>query len=238
MLDIQSTTGLRVLTPDEHVSPTDIISDDDQGILSGVSVAMSDCYWLMGDIAAKYIDIAAQQGFRVKKLDNRDVYVTDYHVFEAVGYFAGKRSARTIRYYYETARFYPKEVRDEFDMLDFGTFVVARSFREQWREVLEYAAVNPQLGAEQIREVFISANAGTPPDSTESDAAQGDETASARAEAGGVLALFSKLVDAAHQAVSRLPLPEELRRRGMYLVGELREWISESTEELKHQGEQ
>ncbi|MHC4748259.1 MAG: hypothetical protein ACYTFW_00150 [Planctomycetota bacterium] len=50
---------------------------------------------------------------------------------------------RTIRYYAETANFYPIDIREEYDMLPFSHFDLARNFGDHWEEVLQLGAQNP-----------------------------------------------------------------------------------------------
>lgn len=226
----------RVLAESEYASYSDIVSDADQVELHSISESMTEFQFRIGDIAARISRDATAQGFRVKHFANRpdgDVYVTQQQIDDAVGHFC-HREGRTVRYYREVAQFFPPDVRAEFaspDLeykLDFNMFVVARSFREQWRDVLEFAAVNPQMSKDAVRTHFIEQAQGTPP-----DVVCGDETADERAQASGLLALFSRLVDAAHRAVQSLPLSDDQRHSGILLVAQLREWIADTADELK-----
>lgn len=221
----------------EHASYTDIVSDADQVELHSISESMTEFQFRIGDIAARISQEASIQGFRVKRHElsrERDVYVTQQQIDDAVGHFC-HREGRTVRYYREVAQFYPPNARAEFASsgleysLDFKFFVMARSFRDQWRDVLEYAINNPQLSVADVRTYFIELAQGVPNDATGGD----DDEAVERGNFVTLLGLFSKLVDAAQRAVQSLPLSDEQKRRGVSLVSELRLWIADTADELK-----
>lgn len=98
----------------------------------------------IGDIAIEEITRNAQ----------RHKPATQERVFKAVGRFCGKTS-RTVRYYYETALFYPESVRREFNMLPFSHFVFARYLGSTWRECLEWASLQPDCTEKRLRFEFI-----------------------------------------------------------------------------------
>ena len=104
-------------------------------------------YFEIGDIAAEF----------VVNLSMNNVAVTQQQVFDEIGRFSGK-SGRTVRYYYETAIFYPESVRDRYAALPFSHFVFARSFGD-WQTVLELALEHPEYSEDQLRRTFL----GTPP---------------------------------------------------------------------------
>lgn len=126
------------------ISDNDIVPDDYQNQLIHWRDLFVDGYFAIGDIANRLVRRSAEMGFPV----------TDKRVYKAVGRFCGK-SPRTVRYYAETSAFYPEEVRDEFDMLPFSHFVFARSTGEQWREVLEFGADDPDCTLERLRYEFV-----------------------------------------------------------------------------------
>lgn len=101
--------------------------------------------WRLGDIGNQLIKYAAESGFAV----------TQQQVFDAIGFYADKRG-RTIRYYAETAAFFSMEVRQEFDVLPFSKFVVARSFGTHAHDVLEFALDNPFESADRLRDRYLS----------------------------------------------------------------------------------
>lgn len=98
----------------------------------------------IGDIAAEVIESVAARGLGI----NQD------RVMDATGNFCGK-SGRTVRYYYETAVFYPPDVRQEFNILPFSHFVFARSTGDHWRRVLEYSMVFPGIGEKGLRAEYL-----------------------------------------------------------------------------------
>lgn len=218
----------------EHASYTDIVSDADQVELHSISESMTEFQFRIGDIAARISQDASVQGFRVKRHElsrERDVYVTQQQIDDAVGHFC-HREGRTVRYYREVAQFFPPDVRAVYIgpdfKLDFKFFVMARSFRDQWRDVLEYAINNPQLSVADVRTYYIELAQGVPNDATGGN----DDDAVERGNSVTLLGLFSKLVDAAQRAVQSLPLSDVQKERGVALVGELRMWIKDTAEEL------
>lgn len=59
-------------------------------------------------------------------------------VYKAVGSFVGK-SARTIREYTSVSAFYPRFIRDQYDVLAYDHFRVAMRMGDQWLEALDWA---------------------------------------------------------------------------------------------------
>lgn len=214
-------------------SYNDIVPDEDQSELIRMAESMTEFSFRIGDIAMRISREAMEQGYRLKHLPERrvnDQFVTQETIDAAVGYFC-KREGRTVRYYREVCQFFPQDVRDEFvPPLDFSMFVLARSFKDQWRDVLEYAASNPQKSKDAVEEHFIAKAVAVEGDAPE--AVEGDERAEERAQVTGILSLFSRLVDAAQRAVSGLPVSDDMRRRGLDLVGEFRMWIMDTSNEL------
>lgn len=215
-------------------SYNDVVPADEQSELIGMAESMTEFSFRIGDISMRINREAVERGFRLKHLPGRrinDQFVTQEFIDAAVGYFC-KREGRTVRYYREVSQFFPADVRDEFiPPLDFSMFVLARSFKDQWRAVLEYAASNPQVSKDAVEEHFIAKAVAVDGDAPEAGA--GDEGAEERAQVTGLLSLFSRLVDAAQRAVSGLPVSEDIRRRGLNIVGEFRLWIMDAQDELK-----
>lgn len=106
----------------------DLVTDNNQNLLMNWQHIFLCGQFSIGDIAAYEVDRATAEG----------KIVTNKRIFSAIGRFCGK-SARTVRYYYETAIFYPAEVRDQYEMLPFSHFVYARGFGDEWQSVLDYA---------------------------------------------------------------------------------------------------
>ena len=113
----------------KFVSDADIVPDEYQMVLLQYADVYKYAAFDIGDIANLLINMAASKGFGV----------TVARVYEAVGRFCDK-SGRTVRYYAEAAAFYPKSVRNEYDMLPFSHFSFARRVGDGSRVVLEYAA--------------------------------------------------------------------------------------------------
>ena len=87
-------------------------------------------------------DIGDQVAETIMAVAARGAHATEARICDAIGRFCGK-SGRTVRYYYETAVYFPRETRQEYDMLAFSHFVFARYMGERWQEVLEFAASIP-----------------------------------------------------------------------------------------------
>ncbi len=228
-METLQTPALTVVVPhDERVSPNEIVEDEDQAVLRAISERTTAFSFLLGDMVGKYLARAERQGFRVRHVNGRDTFVTQAQVCEALGSFC-KRSGRTMRYYYETARFYPQSVRDEFEMLDFSYFVVARSFRDRWREVLEFAAANPQADCETVRAVFLGklewSDAG--PVIEEGDQPVDPERAT------DVVGALSRLLEAVSGFLKRVRLSPDMERRAASCLGEFRVLLIDIARELR-----
>lgn len=85
----------------------------------------------IGDIAARLIEAYHSAGLPM----------THQRIFNAMSTYCGK-SPRTIRYYYETAIFFPEEVRKQYEQLPFSHFVLARYCGDRALEVLELSRAN------------------------------------------------------------------------------------------------
>lgn len=105
--------------------------------------------FFIGDCAAQLIEENATAGHRY----------TQEQICKAIGYWCG-RSARTVRYYYETAVFFPQEAREEYDTLPFSHFVFARQLGDQWEEVLEFSRLNPGASEEFLAWNFLEKGRG------------------------------------------------------------------------------
>jgi len=103
----------------------------------------------IGDIANDVIIDCAMRGIAV----NHD------RIDEAIGSFCGK-TGRTVRYYRETAGFFPKEIRRKYDMLPFSHFVFARTMGKRWEEVLDYAAHAPNMTEKGLQAHFLHESPG------------------------------------------------------------------------------
>ncbi len=139
------------ITSDTAVSDADIVPEEYQNRLINWRTIFKRAQFDIGDIANKLVRLSIDKNLKV----------TDDRIFKAVGAFCG-RSGRTVRYYAETAAYYNPIEREEFDMLPFSHFVLARSFGGRSRDVLEYAALNPHLSENGLRFRFIQDNADSP----------------------------------------------------------------------------
>jgi hypothetical protein len=104
-------------------------------------------YFEIGDLTAEIISEFSRSG----------VDISQQEIFNEIGKFVGK-SGRTVRYYYETAVFYPDGVRGRYSALPFTHFVFARSVGN-WQEVLDFALEHPTYSEDQLRREFM----GVPP---------------------------------------------------------------------------
>lgn len=129
---------------DTNYSDSDIVPDDKQNLLMYWRDQLTAGFFSIGDIANEIIFDAAKAGMKL----------TDHRIYGAVSKFCG-RSARTVRYYAETALFYPQEIRQEYDMLPFSYFVFARTL-DDWKSFLDFAMANPMMGIDVLkREYFL-----------------------------------------------------------------------------------
>jgi hypothetical protein len=128
----------------DYISDSTIVPDDYQNLLIYYRDQMTEAYFGIGDVANRLAERTASTGFSI----------TEQRVYEAVGRFCGK-SARTVRYYAETCRFYPEEARTAYDMLPFSHFVFARALGSAWKGVLDYSMLNPGATIESLRQKFL-----------------------------------------------------------------------------------
>jgi hypothetical protein len=148
------------------------LPDDIQSALIYWRDQFREGYFEIGDIASRVIETFGERG----------VAMTQAAIFAEIGRFCGK-SGRTVRYYYETALFYPAPVRAQYSHLSFSHFVVARAFGEAWQEVLEFAALEPSIASDALRMRWLSAASETggqvidasSPSPVEEDSASGNK---------------------------------------------------------------
>lgn len=131
------------ITP--YPSDADIVPDEVQNRL----LYWRDIFKLgqfdIGDQVAKVIMYNAEKGMQI----------THKRIFQAISTFCGK-TPRTVRYYYETAVFYPTEVRQQYDALPFSHFVEARMFGDSWQDYLETALLYPHRSPENVRNIYLA----------------------------------------------------------------------------------
>lgn len=138
-MDTQTT----VIPQNEHIKTTTFLPEDIQNLLLYWRDKFKQGYFEIGDIAARVMEQWTKAGVRFNQQE----------IFNEIGRFCGK-SGRTVRYYYETAVFYPPEIRDQYNPLPFSHFVFARSFGD-WQAVLDYAMQQPNLSESQVRIHFL-----------------------------------------------------------------------------------
>lgn len=120
-------------------SDSDIVQEEDQNRLMFWRDTFRVGQFDIGDIACKSCDESAKSG----------MFVTQQRIYDAIGRYCG-RSGRTVRYYAETSRFFSIAAREEYDMLPFSHFVLARAWGEHWREVLDYSMAHPGMTEKSI----------------------------------------------------------------------------------------
>lgn len=138
-LGVQKTSDFSV-----SISDNTIVPEEYQNLLIYWRDQFTKGFFVIGDIANNLITESIKSGLRVN----------DQRIFDAVGKYCG-RSGRTVRYYAETASFFPQEIRDEYDELPFAYFVFAKSYGD-WKSVLDYAMENPAISVDALRDVFLS----------------------------------------------------------------------------------
>ena len=217
---------LEVMPRETRVSPNELIQEEDQMSLLAISEAMTRDYFTIGDMAGKYIAMAEEKGYRFRRtLYEGDIYVTEQDIFNAIGFFV-HRKGRTVRYYHETARFYPQEVREEFK-LDFAYFVMARSFKERWREVLEFSAVNPQADTDTVRAVFLGKIIWNEEPPSRTPKKVDPERASLMVNA------LSRLMTAVSGFIKQVDLDEDMERRATAILSDFRLFLVDLAKAIK-----
>jgi hypothetical protein len=129
-------------TQDEltYATANTVVPDELQLELLGVRENLRENYFRVGDIA----DLCIRENAK------RNHGFTQQSIFDAIGRIIGK-SGRTVRYYWETATFYPEDVRDDFMFVPFSHFVIARYCGERWIEVMEHAFDNPLISRDGLQ---------------------------------------------------------------------------------------
>jgi hypothetical protein len=219
--------------PERHLSNNQIIQEEDQNTLMMARDGLRYTYFLIGDIANKYLRMTADTGYKVPAA----------RIFDAVAYFSGHAS-RTVRYYAETAAFYPEAVREEYGELPFSYFVTARYAGDKWRDVLDFAAANPnvtlgvlqaQYGAQPLcdlpaRDVFADDGTLNPIDVVAPPVDKKNNTADGTAigRQSQLLMAISDLVDKSEQLLWQTEadmLPTEIREGLLSVLTGFRELL-------------
>lgn len=212
-----------------YISDRDILPDDLQDELIELRGRLTRTYFRIGDIANLAIEQSIQRGLRV----------THSRVEKAVGKLVGK-TERTVRYYRETAGFYPPEVREVYvDILPFSFFDFARYMGDGWQAVLDYAMENPTISLESLQSRARIGDAIRPEitrnvvllssSDDEPERASSDNGAIARFPQITNLSLsqtisgISDLIDKLERLETVQTLPEGVKTRILGIILELRE---------------
>lgn len=135
-----------------NVKNSDIIPEDVQNELMMWRDVFRAGGFAIGRIAVDVIADVASRGLVVEQ----------ERIFKAIGFYCGK-SARTIRYYYETVVFYPDDIGADYPTLPFSYFVFARTLKSRWKEVLDYAAENQHVPLEGLKHRFLAESENSAP---------------------------------------------------------------------------
>jgi hypothetical protein len=120
----------------EFQPSSELIPDELQVELISLREKKRDIYFRIGDIANELILM-----HRGTSSNNK--------IYQAMSQYCDS-APRTIRYYAETASFFPQDVRDQFDVLPFSHFDLARNYGEAWMHVLKIGANNPSWSRRKL----------------------------------------------------------------------------------------
>jgi len=130
----------RLNKPDEDsISAFDIVPEEKQSRLIMLRERKRDIYFEIGDIANE-LHVLHQGTISKNK------------IYKSVAKFVDA-TERTVRYYAETAAFYPEEVREEFEVVPFTHFDLARNYGDDWRRILLWSQMNPTWSRDFLEEV-------------------------------------------------------------------------------------
>lgn len=224
-----------------RASINDIVPEEYQQKLMEIDITMTQCYWLIGDICVDLV-----RSVNRKRAQEMGKYISKVDIFGAVGYFC-HRTARSVRYYYECAWYFPVEVRKKYDV-PFNIYAEARWVKD-WELLLKIAEENPQWSAEHVRAYYYeqigedpprrpkheTVNIGTETETSELPMPEGEEEWRGQAQARFKSVLLSKLdhtVDDLRGVLDRIPLPTELRVR----IGEVILEIQDIGMQIRREG--
>lgn len=219
-----------------RVSINDIVPEEYQQKLMQIDITMTQCYWLIGDIAS---DLVGQ----VNEVRARECgkVVSKQDIFEAVGFFC-HRTGRSVRYYYECAWFFPPEVRQRYDV-PFNVYAIAR-WTDNWELVLRLAEENPIWSAERVKEEYYKAtqeqierrpkseNVEDHGAEVPADEEEVQEGYPASKYKQVILSKLEHTVDDLRTTVDRIPLPTPIRVR----IGEVLLEIQDIQMEIRREG--
>jgi hypothetical protein len=198
------------------VSIDQIVPLDMQNRLMQLDITLSNAYFQIGDCANELVNSVNRQ--RSKELGK---LISQLDIFSAIGYFC-HRTSRSVRYYWNTASYFPQEIRNKFDV-PFNIFAMAR-WVDNWELMLTIASENPQYSAAHVRaEYYKLINQEVPVREEVSD--KGVEIGSADIPQSTIsevevpkykAVLLSQLdhtVDSLRAILDKIPLPTTLRMK-------------------------
>lgn len=182
-------------------------------------------YFEIGDIANDIVLVNVQKGMQVEHAQ----------IYSAVGRFCGK-SGRTIRDYAEISAFYPKEIREQYDMLPFSHFRFAKTMGRKWEDALDYSMLHPDASEDKLIKEFnvarggvVATNGGLDPESVEKyyvAASSGSDVApSVAADLSGIYVL-ANLVSQAETMLS-WEMKKDTRRKLLLALDALKDVLRE-----------
>lgn len=237
-LDKQQQT---LMPPGVWLSDSDIIEENDQMLLMGARDNLRGNYFMIGDIANKYIMGNSKTG----------MFLSADRIYAAVARFVGAVAPRTVRYYAETAAFFSGEqfeAREVYCSLPFSFFDYARSTKHNCYKVLDYAAEHPFATLGEVKAFFADAGAQDlvaycddllPPDEdwmrprpTQSDSEGAPENSRqatkknvSKYAVAMLLVTVSDLLDKLERIVEQIGLSDEVRTAIVDSVRRLRETV-------------
>jgi hypothetical protein len=189
-----------------RVLPNDIVPEEYQNKLLAIDYTMTQCFWMIGDICVELINSVNRE--RSKELGK---LVSKTDIYEAIGLYC-HRTARSVRFYYECARWFSPEIRAKYDV-PFAVFAVAR-WIDDWEAVLKIASENPIWGADRVRAEFYKL--GREPEVLNSEVLS--EVLEVHTEQTGksrsvLLSELDHTLDSLRSVLDRIPLPVSIRVR-------------------------
>ena len=200
-------------------SINDIVPEEYQQKLMAIGFTMSQCFFMIGDIADDLINsINRERSQQLGKL------ISKKDIFEAIGFFC-HRTARTVRYYWEAAHFFPLEIRDKHDV-PFNVYAEAR-WVDDWEFFLKLADENPMWTASRVRTEYYKLIGQEEPKNPETARAVDDAGAELPLPVEGeqwtgesqtrfkstVLDKLEHTADDLRDVLNRIPLPNDIRSR-------------------------
>ena len=169
----------------------DIVTDDYQMELLRIRDSHRTDSFRVGDITNELVEL------------NENVSINRVHM--AVASFVGK-SKRTVREYSAVSKFYPPDVRQQYDVLSFDHFRVAMRYGENWETALQWCLdqvtkIDRPATVEMMELQFSDMVAEAPEEN--------------RSEVEQILELLEKI----RVLVMLVPFPMEVKKRLAILLG-------------------